>query len=70
MVVVKEQFDPHFAETTALLLACLNENQEHPYRQFRAQIIEAITLIASAVTPAIFRACSDDIIAHMMAIQT
>lgn len=68
VVVVKERFDPHFKETTQLLLQCLVENQEPAYRQLRAQIIEAITLIASAVSPAVFRECSGDIIANMMAV--
>ena len=37
-----------------LLLDCLNGNQGPEYKQLRAQIIEAITLIASSVSEEVF----------------
>ena len=68
-VAIKEKFDPHFGETLQLLLACLNENPQPEYRQFRAQVIEAITLISSAVTYEVFKPQSDAIIRSMIMIQ-
>jgi len=61
-VVIKEKFDQHFAETLDLLMKCLNENQEPVYKQFRAQVIEAITLISSSVSESIFLQHSDKVI--------
>lgn len=49
-VVIKQKFDPHFSETVDLLLNCLNENNGPLYRQYRAQVIEALTLISSSVS--------------------
>lgn len=69
VVVVKEKFDAHFKETVELLLACLAANPGPHYRQFRAQIIEAITLISSAVTPETFKTMAEPIIQHMVYIQ-
>ena len=68
-VAIKEKFDQHFNETLQLLLACLNENSQPAYRQFRAQIIEAITLISSAVSYEVFKPQSDTIIRSMIMIQ-
>jgi len=53
-VAIKENFDPHFGETVDLLLQCLHENPQPEYRQFRAQLIEAITLVSSAVSIEVF----------------
>ena len=69
VVVVKTDFDQYFGETTNNLLQCLNDNQGPAYRQLRAQIIEAITLIGSSVSPDVFKAQSQNIITSMMAIQ-
>jgi len=69
VVVIKEDFDPHFAEALSLLLAALNENQGPAFRQFRAQTIEAITLISSSVSEAVFEEHSQKIIEAMMYIQ-
>jgi len=68
-VVIKTKFDPHFGEALDLLLSCLNENQQPCYKQFRAQAIEAITLICSGVSPEIFATKSHDIIQAMLYIQ-
>lgn len=35
-VVIKDQFDGHFADSIDLLLSCLNENPGPEYKQFRA----------------------------------
>ena len=68
-VAIKEKFDPHFNETLQLLIGCLNENQGGEYRQFRAQVIEAITLIASAVSYEVFKPQADAVIRSMIMIQ-
>ena len=47
---IKEKFDPYFGESVDLLLTVLAQNQNNEYRQFRAQIIEALTLMASSVS--------------------
>jgi hypothetical protein len=61
-VAIKEKFDAFFGETLALLLECLNSNPEPAYKQYRAQLIEAITLISSAVSVPIFEEKADLII--------
>jgi hypothetical protein len=68
-VVIKTNFDPHFAEALDLLLSCLNENSQPCYKQFRAQTIEAITLICSGVSPEVFMTKSQEIIQAMLYIQ-
>lgn len=52
-----------------LLLTCLNENQGPDYKQLRAQIIEAITLISSSVSPDIFMLHSQQIVETMILMQ-
>jgi len=68
-VAIKENFDPHFNETMDLLLSCLQENPQPEYRQFRAQVIEAITLISSGVSIEVFKPQADRIIQAMIFIQ-
>lgn len=68
-VAVKENFDQHFAETVDLLLNCLNENPQPEYKQFRAQIIEAITLISSSVSDNVFMPQAEKIVQAMIFIQ-
>jgi len=68
-VAIKENFDPRFNETVDFLLNCLNDNQGPNYRQFRAQCIEAITLISSAVSQEVFDPQADKIVAAMIYIQ-
>jgi importin-5 len=65
-VVIKAKFDPHFGETIDLLLSCLNDHPQPCYKQFRAQIIEAITLICSGVSPETFATKSHEIIQAML----
>ena len=69
VVQIKEKFDPFFNETISLLLECLNSHLKPEYRQFRAQIIEAISLISSTVTDTVFMAKSDEIIQTMLIVQ-
>ena len=68
-VVIKTNFDPHFGEALDLLLSCLNENSQPAYKQFRAQTIEAITLICSGVSPELFMTKTNEIIQAMLFIQ-
>lgn len=68
-VAIKESFDQHFNESLDLLLSCLNENPQPEYRQFRAQIIEAITLIAGAVSDEVFKPQADKVVQSMIYIQ-
>lgn len=68
-VVIKEKFNAHFGEAVDLLLSCLNENPQPCYKQFRAQTIEAITLICSGVSPELFATKSNEIIQAMLYIQ-
>lgn len=68
-VAIKENFDKHFAESIQLLLKCLNEHNEPQYRQFRAQVIEAITLLAGAVSDEVFKPHADQIVTAMIYIQ-
>lgn len=68
-VAVKEAFDPHFAETVDLLLSCLDENPGPEYKQFRAQVIEAITLICCSVSDEAFFPHADRIVNSMIYIQ-
>lgn len=68
-VVIKEKFNDHFGETIDLLLGCLNENGGPEYKQFRAQTIEAVTLICSGVSPEVFLTKAELIIQSMIYIQ-
>lgn len=69
IVAIKEKFDAHFNETMALLFTQLESNPGPDYRQLRAQIVEAITLISSAVSSEVFMPQSDKIITAMIQIQ-
>jgi len=68
-VAIKENFDGKFKETIDFLLQCLAENPQPEYRQFRAQVIEGITLIASSVSQAVFDPEADRIVQAMIYIQ-
>lgn len=69
-VAIKTQFDKYFNDSLDVLLEQLASNSGPEYKQLRAQIIEAITLIAGGVSDDVFMAKSDQIIQHMIAIQT
>jgi len=68
-VAIKEKFNEFFAETLDLLLKCIHENPQPQFKQYRAQIIEAITLISSAVSYEVFATQSDKVISSMIFIQ-
>lgn len=68
-VVLKTKFDQHFNDTLDLLLGCLTDNPEPVYKQFRAQIIEAITLISSSVSEEVFLQKADAVVQAMIFIQ-
>lgn len=68
-VAIKEKFDDNFNEIIELLLGCLHNNPQPEYQQFRAQVIEAITLISSSVSYEVFKPQSDKIIQSMIFIQ-
>ena len=68
-VAIKEKFDQYFGETLDLLLKCLDSNPQPAYKQYRAQLIEAITLISSAVSVPVFEGRADVIIQAMIFIQ-
>ena len=57
VVQIKEKFDPYFAESIKLLLTCFNSHGEPVYKQFRAQIIEAVSLISSTCSREVFMNC-------------
>ena len=69
VVKIEEKFDPYFAETIQLLLSCMNSHMEPNYKQYRAQIIEAISLISSTVSREVFMTAADNIVATMVAVQ-
>ena len=58
-VAIKDKFDQYFNDSLDVLLEQLNLNQGPDYKQLRAQIIEAITLISGGVSDAVFLAKSD-----------
>jgi hypothetical protein len=53
-VAIKKQFDSHFPESVNVLLNLINANQGPLYKQLRAQIIEALTLISGEVSDDVF----------------
>ena len=53
-VAIKKQFDMHFCESVNVLLNLLQVNQGPLYKQLRAQIIEALTLISGDVSDEVF----------------
>lgn len=53
-VAIKKQFDSHFPESVNVLLNLINVNQGPLYKQLRAQIIEALTLISGEVSDEVF----------------
>ena len=69
VVKIAEQFDAFFPESVELLLTSLNAHLQPEYKQFRAQIIEAISLIASVVSEHVFMAHADRIVLTMLAVQ-
>lgn len=69
VVKIEEKFDPYFSESIQLLLNCMNTHMEPAYKQYRAQIIEAISLISSTVSKEVFMTAADSIVATMVTVQ-
>jgi len=67
---VKEAFNPYYKETTNILLTALANHQTKEYKQFRGQVIEAITIMSAAVSDAMFMEVADQVVHSMLAIQT
>jgi hypothetical protein len=65
----KEHFIPYFKETLQFLIRFLNEFSTPEYKQFRGQVIEAITIICAAVGETAFLEVADDVIQVMVHIQ-
>lgn len=55
----KEAFIPFFKETLAILVAQLQQFVSKEYKQFRGQVIEAITIICAGVGEVAFEGESD-----------
>jgi len=66
----KESFIPYFKETVGLLITQLNQYTSKEYKQFRGQVIEAITIMCAGVGAAPFMEVSDQVVQAMLEIQT
>jgi len=66
----KEAFVPFFKETLAILVAQLNNYTSKEYKQFRGQVIEAITIICAGVGEVAFAPEADLVVQAMLEIQT
>jgi len=65
----KTAFVPYFKETLQFLIGFLNEFHTPEYKQFRGQVIEAITIISAAVGEEEFAPVASDVISVMLNIQ-
>jgi len=65
----EEAFVPYFNQTLQMLSKYLTEFSQPEYKQFRGQVIEAITIICAAVGDEPFRAVADDVIKVLLNIQ-
>lgn len=65
----KESFNPYFEEALKFLCSFLAEFNEPHYKQFKGQVIEAITIIAASVGVEIFRPHAHLVIAAMLDVQ-
>ena len=66
---VGEEFIPYYQETLQFMLNGLSEYHQPEYKQFRGQVIEAITIICAAVGKAAFAPTSNDVIGTLLQIQ-
>lgn len=64
-----EHFIPYFKETLYFLIGYLTEFYQNEYKQFRGQVIEAITIICAACGEEAFAAVSNDVIQVLLTIQ-
>lgn len=65
----KEAYIPYFADSVNLLNECLRNYQAKEYKQFRGQVIEAITIICAGVGEQTFFTKADEVIQTMLHIQ-
>ena len=61
-----EAFKPFFTETLGYLVGLLDEFYDPVYKQFRGQVIEAITIISAAVGEEAFLPVAGDVIKVMI----
>jgi mannitol-specific phosphotransferase system IIBC component len=66
----KELFIPFFKETVGLLITQLGQYTTKEYKQFRGQVIEAITIMCAGVGADAFMEISDMVVQAMLEIQT
>jgi len=66
---VGEEFIPYYQETLQFMLNGLSEYHQPEYKQFRGQVIEAITIICAAVGKVAFAPTSNDVIGTLLQIQ-
>ncbi len=62
----KEAYIPYFADSVNLLNECLRNYQAKEYKQFRGQVIEAITIICAGVGEQTFFTKADEVIQTML----
>lgn len=66
----KEAFIPFFKETVGVLIQSLNQHTSKEYKQFRGQVIEAITIMCAGVGEEPFAEIADSVVLAMLEIQT
>jgi hypothetical protein len=66
----KEAYIPFFKETVLILIQSLNAHSSKEYKQFRGQVIEAITIMCAGVGEGPFAEVADQVVGAMLEIQT
>lgn len=66
----KEAFIPFFKETVSILIQQLATYNTKEYKQFRGQVIEAVTIICAGVGEVAFLEMADQVVQAMLEIQT
>eukprot|EP00347_Sterkiella_histriomuscorum_P012526 403368238 len=66
----QDEFEPYFDQTMEFLSIYLGQYNEPIYKQFKGQLIEALSIIASSVSMDKFRPHSQSLIHAMLEIQT
>ena len=62
----KSNFDPFFEDSLRFLIGYLGQFNEPHYKQFKGQVIEAITIISSSVGLEKFRPHAADVVVAML----
>jgi hypothetical protein len=65
----KDHFGPYYNECITYLLSTLANYNEPCYKQFKGQVIEAVTIISASVGIDTFRAYAPSVISAMLEIQ-